>query len=87
MQITRKELSEHCSKYDAWMAVNGHCKLRAFHLLCIQAKHRVITLLLLLLLLGVVYNITPYLDFHPGNSLIYPLHPTPGILTTLWSLT
>lgn len=72
LRVTPHELAKHCTEEDAWTAINGE-PLSALGIgpPLVDASlrpTRVVTSALSLLRPGRVYNISPYLKFHPGSA-------------------
>ena len=58
LRVTKKQLAKHNKRSDAWMALNGNN---------VQMSARPNHIAILLSLSGKVYNVTSYMDFHPGG--------------------
>lgn len=74
LRVTTHELAKHCTEDDAWTAINGELRaLRASvrpgerHVVFRQRERTPQGCVISLSLPGRVYNITPYLKFHPGS--------------------
>jgi cytochrome-b5 reductase len=56
LHITEEELAKHNKKTDCWLAISGRIFLKKKNFHSIVKYY-----------LGNVYNVTPYLDYHPGG--------------------
>lgn len=62
--VTLTELAKHNQRNDAWIAIRGD--LKDFKSLQYRKKRKVSNRNFIFLI-GVVFNVTRYMDFHPGG--------------------